>query len=156
MAGKDAKGLHMRVYCIQMILQSLVLLSLCLTAYPLPSLQAYIAKYRPEIVTEGTRTYHVYPKNRIEVTLSFGTNDKIIRVAETAINDYFSGDLYSQGDETERMGEVMEHYFGGLWSVAIFDDPYGFYWTIIRRSPAFVTFDVNGKGITFAKEGIKS
>ncbi|KAL6740477.1 hypothetical protein Aduo_013828 [Ancylostoma duodenale] len=96
---------------------------------------------------------HRYPKNIIEVTLTFGATDEMILAAETAINDYYSGELGAQGDETEKMGEVMENYFGGYWSVGIFDDPYGYSWTVIRRSPSFVMFDVNGKGVAFAKEG---
>ncbi|KHJ99053.1 hypothetical protein OESDEN_00966 [Oesophagostomum dentatum] len=76
----------------------------------------------------------------------------MVLAAEAAINDYYSGVLFAQGEETQKMGETMEHYFGGFWSVGIFDDPYGYSWTIIRRSPALIMFDVNGKGIAFAKE----
>ncbi|ETN77799.1 hypothetical protein NECAME_10779 [Necator americanus] len=105
-------------------------------------------------ISSSKMRIHRYPKNVIEVTLSFGATDEMILAAETAINDYYSGVLMTQGEETEEMGEVMERYFGGFWSVGIFDDPYGFSWTIIRRSPAFAMFDVNGKGIVFAKEAV--
>ncbi|RCN48853.1 hypothetical protein ANCCAN_05137 [Ancylostoma caninum] len=135
-----------------MLILCLLLFVLVIPSDAIPKLEKYIRKYKPITSVEGTRTIHRYPKNIIEITLTFGATDEMILAAETAINDYYSGELGAQGDETEKMGEVMERYFGGFWSVGIFDDPYGYSWTIIRRSPSFVMFDVNGKGVAFAME----
>ncbi|VDL69578.1 unnamed protein product [Nippostrongylus brasiliensis] len=113
--------------------QITIILCVIIVASSFPSLQKYISKYKPKVQVEGTRTIHIYPKNRIEAVLTFGASDEMLLVAEAAINDYYSGQLFMQGDETEKMGEVMENYFGKYWSVAIFDDPFGYSWTVIRR-----------------------
>ncbi|VDO60669.1 unnamed protein product [Heligmosomoides polygyrus] len=118
-----------------MIIPCLLLFFLSTTVVALPSLQKYIHKYKPTTTIEGTRIIRKYPNNRIEVTMSFGATEDMILAGEAAINDVYTGDLFAQGDETERMGQIMEHYFGKYWS------------------PAYIAFDVNGKGIAFAKEG---
>ncbi|KAK6043841.1 hypothetical protein COOONC_18654 [Cooperia oncophora] len=150
-----------------MILHFLALISIGLAATSLPSLETYLNKYRPKVVTEGTRTVeaslfrvHIYPKNRIETTLSFGASDDVIRAAETAINDFYSGELLAQGDETEKMGERVlsdngSSRLGDSASVAKYLTHPSWHTTgqSLRRSPSFVMFDVNGRGIAFAKEG---
>lgn len=47
----------------------------------------------------------------------------------------------------------MERFYGGAWSVAFFEDPNMFAYTIQRRSPSFVVFDVDGFGISITREG---
>lgn len=47
----------------------------------------------------------------------------------------------------------MEHYYGGLWTVSLFDTAYTFAYTAQKRSPAFAVFDVNENGISIAKDG---
>lgn len=38
--------------------------------------------------------------------MSFGATEDMILAGEAAINDVYTGDLFAQGDETERMGQV--------------------------------------------------
>ena len=47
----------------------------------------------------------------------------------------------------------MEYFYGGEWSVAFFEDPYMFAYTLQKRSPSFVVFDVDGYGVAISREG---
>ncbi|PAV66557.1 hypothetical protein WR25_22562 [Diploscapter pachys] len=79
----------------------------------------------------------------------------MIRVMETAIVDFYSatGINDTSGNVAQHISDTMEHYYGGLWTVSLFDTAYTFAYTAQKKSPAFAVFDVNENGISIAKDG---
>ncbi|CAD6196863.1 unnamed protein product [Caenorhabditis auriculariae] len=114
-------------------------------------IKSYIGKYNPTVIPNGDHISRQYPKYKMEVTLSFGMNEEMTRVVETAIEEHFTNDDLHIND-LEGIGEAVERLLGGYWSVSIFSDPYEFANTAFKRSPSFIVLDVNGSGVAVVKE----
>ncbi|CAI4227710.1 unnamed protein product [Auanema sp. JU1783] len=118
-------------------------------------LNKFTTKYDPEVLIEGTRTIHKYPTHRMEVTLSFGVTEEVIRFLESVVETYYKGpETRDSLAEITKIAETVEGTLGGYWSILFLDDPYGYAFTIYRRSPSYVVLDVNGQGISIAKEPV--
>ncbi|CAJ0924608.1 unnamed protein product, partial [Mesorhabditis belari] len=86
----------------------------------------------PRIIKDGTHELHLYQSSKMGKELKF---EAVVTYGMTA-------------------DEELEKKFGGYWMVGIFEDPYGMAYTVSRRSPMYVVFEVNEKaGILCASQG---
>ncbi|CAJ0953327.1 unnamed protein product, partial [Mesorhabditis belari] len=114
----------------------------------------------PRIIKDGTHELHLYQSSKMgkelkfEAVVTYGmTSDEIMSIEQTIVN-HLSGDQLQSGRETNQIGDELEKKFGGYWMVGIFEDPYGMAYTVSRRSPMYVVFEVNEKaGILCASQG---
>uniref|UniRef100_A0A914BXZ0 Uncharacterized protein n=1 Tax=Acrobeloides nanus TaxID=290746 RepID=A0A914BXZ0_9BILA len=90
---------------------------------------------------------------KIEVLASYGMSKAMLSTAKQAIIKHFTHNLYMSGIEADRIGEDLEDVFGGLWAVYNYDIDYDIAYTIVRRSPSYVLFQVDDRGMLLARDG---
>ncbi|CAJ0580476.1 unnamed protein product, partial [Mesorhabditis spiculigera] len=114
----------------------------------------------PRIEHDGMHELHYFysplmgRELKFEAVVSFGMDEAALITAEKAIVAHLTGHAMESGRDTNLIGDDLEAKFGGYWTVGIFEDPYGMAYTVARRSPMYVVFEVDGQaGILCASQG---
>nr|ACI49116.1 hypothetical protein Cbre_JD14.004 [Caenorhabditis brenneri] len=113
------------------------------------AVERYTSKFHPKVIKEGDHVSRKYPKNLMEVTMSFGMTEPTILFVEAVIEENFTGRFDT--DSLNKIQEMIQGYLGGYWGIQFYEDPYMFFSTSIKRSSSFVILDVNGNGIAVIK-----